>query len=81
LVAQHLRANIDPCGLSVMSVRNSTAARLTADGSGFSNLYLAGDWLRTGLNAGCVECATMGGMQASRAISGWPVVIRGEQDL
>lgn len=79
--AQFWRANIDPSERYVLSVVGSSAARLTADGSGFGNLYLAGDWLRTGLNAGCVECAVMGGMQASRAISGWPRVIRGEQDL
>lgn len=79
--AQYWRANIDPSERYVLSVVDSTAARLPSDGSGFANLYLAGDWLRTGLNAGCVECAVMGGMQASRAISGWPVVIRGEQDL
>ncbi|MCM5679182.1 NAD(P)-binding protein [Schlegelella sp. S2-27] len=79
--AQYWRANIDPSERYVLSVVDSTAARLPADGSGYANLYLAGDWLRTGLNAGCVEGAVMGGMQASRAISGWPLVIRGEKDL
>jgi hypothetical protein len=41
-------------------------------------LFLTGDWIKTGLNAGCVEAAAMAGMQASRAISGYPVVIKGE---
>lgn len=40
-----------------------------------------GDWIKTGLNAGCVEAATMAGMQTSRAISGYPATIKGEQDL
>jgi uncharacterized protein with NAD-binding domain and iron-sulfur cluster len=47
---------------------------------GLSNLLLAGDWLRTGLDSGCVEAAVMGGMQASRAISGYPASIPGGSD-
>lgn len=78
--AQYWRANVDPSELYVLSVVDSTQHRLTSEASGFSNLYLAGDWLKTGLNAGCVEAAVMGGMQASRAISGFPKVIKGEHD-
>jgi uncharacterized protein with NAD-binding domain and iron-sulfur cluster len=78
--AQYWRANINPSELYVLSVVGSTKHRITSDASGFSNLYLAGDWLKTGLNAGCVEAAVMGGMQASRAISGFPQVIKGEHD-
>jgi uncharacterized protein with NAD-binding domain and iron-sulfur cluster len=79
--AQYWRANVDPSERYVLSVVGSTAYRLATDGSGFSNLYLTGDWIRTGINAGCVEAAVMAGMQASRAISGWPAVIKGENDL
>ena len=78
--AQYWRANVDPSERYVLSVVGSTQFRPQSDGSGFSNLYLAGDWVRTGLNAGCVEAAVMGGMQASRAISGYPLVIKGEHD-
>jgi uncharacterized protein with NAD-binding domain and iron-sulfur cluster len=76
--SQYWRANVDPSERYVLSVVGSSAHRLATDGSGFGNLYLTGDWILTGINAGCVEGATMGGMQASRAISGWPLVIRGE---
>ena len=79
--SQYWRANVDPSERYVMSVVGSTQYRPRSDGSGFANLYLAGDWIRTGLNAGCVEAAVMSGMQASRAISGYPVVIKGECDL
>ena len=79
--SQYWRANVDPSERYVMSVVNSTRYRLAADQSGFSNLYLAGDWLKTGLNAGCVEAAVMGGMQASRAMCGHPAVIEGESDF
>ncbi|QCP52776.1 acetoacetate decarboxylase [Trinickia violacea] len=78
--AQYWRANVNPSDRYVLSVVGSTQHRLASDASGFSNLYLAGDWLKTGLNAGCVEAAVMGGMQASRAISGYPCAIKGETD-
>jgi uncharacterized protein with NAD-binding domain and iron-sulfur cluster len=54
---------------------------LRTDQSGFSNLFLTGDWIKTGINAGCVEAAVMAGMQTSRAISGYPAVIEGEADF
>jgi uncharacterized protein with NAD-binding domain and iron-sulfur cluster len=76
--AQFARANIDPSERYVVSFVGSTQYRLTAEQTGYSNLYFAGDWLKTGINAGCVEAAVMGGMQASRAISGYPQRIKGE---
>jgi uncharacterized protein with NAD-binding domain and iron-sulfur cluster len=79
--SQYWRANVDPSERYVLSVVGSTAYRLNTDGSGFSNLYLAGDWVKTGINAGCVEAGVMSGMLASRAISGWPQVIKGEKDI
>ncbi len=78
--SQYWRANIDPSERYVLCAVNSTAYRLRADGTGFKNLYVAGDWIRTGVNAGCVEAAVMGGMQASRAICGQPEKIVGETD-
>ena len=82
LEAQYFRVNVDPPSeLYVQSVPGSTRHRMTADGSGIDNLFLAGDWLRTGINAGCVEAAAMGGLQAARAISGRDIPIVGEIDL
>jgi hypothetical protein len=78
--SQYWRANVNPSDRYVLSTVGSTQYRITSDASGFSNLYLAGDWLKTGINAGCVEGAIMGGMQASRAISGYPPIIKGESD-
>jgi uncharacterized protein with NAD-binding domain and iron-sulfur cluster len=76
--SQYWRANIDPSERYVLSLVDTSRYRLRADQSGFSNLFLAGDWLKTGLDAGCVEAAVMGGMQASRAICGLPTNIHGE---
>ncbi|GLQ50601.1 NAD(P)-binding protein [Dyella flava] len=77
--SQYWRANIDPSERYVLSLVDTSRYRLRTDQSGFSNLYLAGDWLKTGLDAGCVEAAVMGGMQASRAICGVPATIQGEK--
>ncbi|TFW22902.1 NAD(P)-binding protein [Duganella callida] len=79
--AQYWRANVDPSERYVMSVVGSTRYRLRTDQSGFANLFLTGDWIKTGINAGCVEAAVMAGMQTSRAISGHPAVIEGETDF
>jgi uncharacterized protein with NAD-binding domain and iron-sulfur cluster len=78
LDSQYLRANIDPSELYVQTVADSSQYRLKSGESGFSNLVIAGDWTDNGLNMGCVEAATVSGMQASRAISGYPEKIIGE---
>jgi uncharacterized protein with NAD-binding domain and iron-sulfur cluster len=78
---QFFRVNIDPTERYVLSVPNSVYARLKAGDSGFENVVLSGDWNLNGINAGCVEAATMGGMQAARAIHGMPREIPGETDL
>lgn len=79
--SQYWRANVDPSERYVLSVVDSTKHRLHTDGTGFSNFYVTGDWIRTGINAGCVEAAVMAGMQTSRAISGYPQNIAGETDV
>jgi uncharacterized protein with NAD-binding domain and iron-sulfur cluster len=77
---QYYRVNIDPSERYVLSVAGSTKYRLKPGGSGFTNLFLAGDWTLNGLNVGCVESATLGGVEASAAISGFPTDIPGEND-
>ncbi|WP_143872640.1 NAD(P)-binding protein [Catenovulum sediminis] len=76
--SQYWRCNVDPSERYVLSVKGSSAYRLKTDETIFDNLYLTGDWLSTGVNAGCVEAATMAGMQTSRAICGNPAKIDGE---
>jgi uncharacterized protein with NAD-binding domain and iron-sulfur cluster len=75
---QFWRLNIDPSERYVISPPGTASVRVRAHESGFSNLWLAGDWLRTGINAGCVEAAVMGGLQASQAMTGFPKVIVGD---
>lgn len=70
LDGQHFEAPINLSDRYNLSLPGSAAARLFADGSGYSNLILAGDWTLNPINAGCVEAATMSGLLAARAISG-----------
>ncbi|MFO0762348.1 MAG: NAD(P)-binding protein [Byssovorax sp.] len=78
---QYVRANVNPTCRYVQSLPGTTKLRLAASESGFGRLVLAGDWLRNGLNYGCVESATLSGLQACRAICGEPRIIPGETDF
>jgi uncharacterized protein with NAD-binding domain and iron-sulfur cluster len=79
LEAQFFRGNFQPTERYVLTRAGSVASRLRSDESGFSNLKLAGDWTRNGIDGGSVEAATTSGMQASRAICGSPRHIQGEK--
>ena len=57
----------------MQSLPGTGSLRLRADDSGIANLVLAGDWIDTGLNAGCIESATLGGLQAANAVEGRPL--------
>jgi uncharacterized protein with NAD-binding domain and iron-sulfur cluster len=66
---QYWRVNIDPSERYVLSVTGSSACRMAAGGSGYANLFLAGDWLETGLNSGCMEATVTSGLEAAHAIA------------
>jgi len=70
LEVQYWRANPQPEERYVLSVAGSIAPRLWPDGSHFENLALAGDWTRSGLDAGCIEGSVTSGILAGRAIIG-----------
>jgi uncharacterized protein with NAD-binding domain and iron-sulfur cluster len=79
--AQFFRANIDPTELYVMSFTGSSAFRLKTNESGYTNLYITGDWIDNGFNAGCIEATVMAGLQTARAVSGIQFDIPGENDI
>ncbi len=79
--AQYWRSNTSPTERYTLSIVNSTQYRINTKIPEFSNMYFTGDWIYTGLNAGCVEAATMAGLQTSRDICGYPKVIYGEKDF
>jgi uncharacterized protein with NAD-binding domain and iron-sulfur cluster len=72
---QYFRANTEGSARYVLSRAGTAALRFTPGGRApdgtrpFSNLYLAGDWVRTTLNIGCLEAASESGRLAARAIA------------
>ncbi len=78
---QYFRVNMYGSERYVLSVTGSTYHRLAPDESGFDNLILAGDWTRCGLNAGCVEAATMSGIAAASAVTGVELLNVGAEDI
>jgi uncharacterized protein with NAD-binding domain and iron-sulfur cluster len=78
---QYFRQNFYGSERYVLSVPNSVQYRLPPDDSGFENLFLAGDWTRCGINAGCVEAATISGLVAARGLTGHPFEVVGESDV
>lgn len=71
--SQFWTANVDPSDLYVQSLPGTDKYRLRADESGYENLFLAGDWTNSGLNAGCIESAVLSGLQAANAVLGNPL--------
>lgn len=80
-VETFISANVNPSDEYVISVAGSVDARLKTDEATPLNLYLCGDWIKSGWDVGAVEGAVTSGMQASRAISGMPHRIVGETDF
>jgi uncharacterized protein with NAD-binding domain and iron-sulfur cluster len=79
--SQYWRANWEGSERYVLSTPGSIRFRLPPEASGFRNLFLAGDWTRTTLSAGCVESAMEAGMRASRAICGSPAAIARDEPI
>jgi uncharacterized protein with NAD-binding domain and iron-sulfur cluster len=79
--AQYYRVNMHGSERYVLSLTGSLYHRLAPDDSGFANLVLAGDWTRCGLNAGCVEAATMSGIAAAVAVTGTTMLNIGAEDI
>lgn len=78
LMAQYIRANIDANELYILSTAEGIDYRPKVQAADLSNLYFSGDWTNNGFNISAVEGAVMSGLQASRAISGYPQDIVGE---
>jgi uncharacterized protein with NAD-binding domain and iron-sulfur cluster len=79
--AQYPRVNINPSDRYVLSVPGSVFKRMEAGKSGVDNLFLAGDWVRTGINAGCIEASVMAGRAAAAAIAGVNIAMPNANDF
>ena len=72
LQSQYLRVNHQLSERYVLTLAGSIESRLWPSERCFDNLVFAGDWTRSGFDAGCVEAAMTSGMLAAEAISGSP---------
>jgi uncharacterized protein with NAD-binding domain and iron-sulfur cluster len=70
VVEAFFRVNIGLSEQYVQSFPGSTKFRLAPDGSGFENVFLAGDWTLSSINGGSVEAAFESGKRAAEAIAG-----------
>lgn len=78
---QFWRANIDPSERYAQSPVGSAAARPAPASTGVDGLLVVGDWVKTGLDYGCIEAAVMSGLAAARAVCGSPQHVYGESDF
>jgi uncharacterized protein with NAD-binding domain and iron-sulfur cluster len=68
LLAQYVRANVEPTDRYVTTPSGSVDSRLDPGASGFENLVLAGDWTHNDIDGGCVEAAVISGELAGAAL-------------
>jgi Flavin containing amine oxidoreductase len=62
-------------GSTSASPPTTTGKRLQADGTGYDNLFVTGDWTANGIYLACVEGAVQAGIRTARAISKrWGIV-------
>jgi uncharacterized protein with NAD-binding domain and iron-sulfur cluster len=68
IIEQFVQLNIDPSEQYVLNVKGSDRYRLHPADSGFTNLYLAGDWTKCIVDLGCAEAAVISGKLAAAGI-------------
>ncbi|WP_281613427.1 NAD(P)-binding protein [Flammeovirga sp. SubArs3] len=68
----YTRVNIDPSERYVLSAVNSSKYRIKTNDTDFENLFVTGDWIQNGMNAGFVEGAVTSGLLTAKAISDEP---------
>ena len=71
--SQYFTSTLNPSDRYVLSVPGSNRFRLRAGETLFENLTLCGDWTKTAFSVGCVEAATMSGIDAARNLAGTDV--------
>ena len=76
--AQYWRSSVAPSERYTPTYTNTSQYKIPTNGTRFQNIYFTGDWIKNFLNFGCIEGATQSGLLSSRAISGYPETILGE---
>ncbi|GGB98141.1 NAD(P)-binding protein [Dyadobacter sediminis] len=68
LMKQHFSLNIDPTNYYALARPGTDKYRFKTNESGFSNLFLTGDWINFGLNVGHMEGAIVSGLRAGQSV-------------
>ncbi|MEM9570667.1 MAG: NAD(P)-binding protein [Pseudomonadota bacterium] len=79
--ALYARLNHKPSERYIFGGAGTIDDRLRTDESGFTNLYLCGDWVRNGTDLGWVEGAVTTARQCARAMTGVSIRVYGETDF
>lgn len=69
----YYRGNVQGSERYALSLPGSLRYRLDPADSGYTNLYLAGDWTLNSINGGCAEAAFESGLRAALGIRGEPL--------
>ena len=69
---QYVTGNIDRSARYVLASPGGLADRPEPEGEPHSNLRLAGDWTKNGIDIPCMEGACVSGIRAAAAIMGVP---------
>jgi hypothetical protein len=71
--------SLSAAGTLIEKLQGGMSARVDDDRR--SAYGVVGDWVRTGLNCGCMEATVMSGMQAARALGRYHGQVSGEVDV
>jgi uncharacterized protein with NAD-binding domain and iron-sulfur cluster len=69
LRAQYRRINGEPQQTCTLALSGASDCRLSAEATGYDNLYITGDWIANGVYIACVEGAFQAGIRTARAVS------------
>ncbi len=72
---QYIRCNIDQSARYVLCIPGGLADRPGAEPTGVSNLRLAGDWTKNGIDIPCIEGTVVSALRAAQSILGKPLSI------
>ncbi|MDT8446892.1 MAG: NAD(P)-binding protein [bacterium] len=75
LDSQYWRPGVNYTEHYVLSVPGSVVYRRGPNDLKVANLFLAGDWTKNLINAGCVEAGVISGLNCARFLTGWNIPI------
>ncbi len=68
LEAVYQRANYEPHSLCTLALPGKQKHRIESDETGYTNLFVTGDWIQNYVHLACVEGAFQSGIRTARAV-------------